>query len=253
MVNLNASHPSVIMWSLGNESLKYAEYFKKAGEVVKQMDPTRPRIFSQWGPDADNGELEVTNHHYPGPTGPNKYRNSKRPVTFDEFCHLNAYNRLELAADPGLRSMWGPLLDQMWNDMYHSQGVLGGAIWAGIDDTFFLPGEKAVGYGTWGPIDGWRREKPEYWGMKKAFSPVKIVQKGNMSADGIVRFHVRTVIISVICRNVPSCGKPGERAAGNNRYGSPLGRRVRNSVAGIFTECGKAGTDGYRCPWFCDR
>ena len=55
MVNLNRSHPSVIMWSLGNESLKYAEYFKKAGEVVKQMDPTRPRIFSQWGPDADNG------------------------------------------------------------------------------------------------------------------------------------------------------------------------------------------------------
>lgn len=190
MVNLNRSHPSVIMWSLGNESLKYAEYFKKAGEVVKQMDPTRPRIFSQWGPDADNGELEVTNHHYPGPTGPDKYRNSKRPVTFDEFCHLNAYNRLELAADPGLRSMWGPLLDRMWNDMYHSQGVLGGAIWAGIDDTFFLPGEKAVGYGTWGPIDGWRREKPEYWGMKKAFSSVKIMQKGNMTADGIVRFHV---------------------------------------------------------------
>lgn len=190
MVNLNRSHPSVIMWSMGNESLKFDEYFKRASEVVKEIDPTRPRIFSQWGPDADNGELEVTNHHYPGPTGPDKYRNSKRPVTFDEFCHLNAYNRLELAADPGLRTMWGRLLDQMWNDMYYSQGVLGGAIWAGIDDTFFLPGERAVGYGTWGPIDGWRREKPEYWGMKKAFSPVKIKQKGNISADGIVRFHV---------------------------------------------------------------
>lgn len=190
MVNLNRSHPSIIMWSMGNESTLFTEYFKQAAEVVKQMDPTRPRIFSQWGPDADNGELEVTNHHYPGPTGPDTYRNSKRPVTFDEFCHLNAYNRLELAAEPGLRSMWGPLLDRMWNDMYRSQGVLGGAIWAGIDDTFFLPGDKAVGYGTWGPLDGWRREKPEYWGMKKAFSPVKIVQKGNLSADGTVRFHV---------------------------------------------------------------
>lgn len=190
MVNLNRSHPSIIMWSMGNESNLFTEYFKKASEVVKQIDPTRPRIFSQWGPDADNGELEVTNHHYPGPKGPDMYRNSKRPVTFDEFCHLNAYNRLELAADPGLRNMWGVLLDRMWTDMYRSKGVLGGAIWAGIDDTFFLPSEKAVGYGTWGPIDGWRREKPEYWGMKKAFSPVKIEQKGNMSADGIVRFQV---------------------------------------------------------------
>ena len=96
---------------------------------------------------------------------------------------------LELAADPGLRNMWGPLLDAMWNDMYHSQGVLGGAIWVGIDDTFFLPGDKAIGYGTWGVIDGWRREKPEYWGMKKAYSPVKLKLAGNVGADGTVRIE----------------------------------------------------------------
>lgn len=190
MVNLNRSHPSVLMWSMGNESLKFKEYFQQAAEAVKQIDPTRPRIFSQWGPDADEGTLEITNHHYPGPEGPDKYRNHKRPVTFDEFCHLNAYNRLELAADPGLRNMWGTLLDAMWNNMYHSKGVLGGAIWVGIDDTFFLPGGKAVGYGTWGTIDGWRREKPEYWGMKKAYSPVKVALKGNMDADGKVRLHI---------------------------------------------------------------
>lgn len=61
MVNLNRSHPSIIMWSMGNESNLFAEYFKRASEVVKQTDPTRPRIFSQWGPDADSGALEVTN------------------------------------------------------------------------------------------------------------------------------------------------------------------------------------------------
>lgn len=190
MVNLNRSHPSVLIWSMGNESNLYEEYFKKAADIVKKIDPTRPRIFSQWGPDADKGDLEITNHHYPGPKGPDMYRKHKRPIVFDEFCHLNAYNRFELSADPGLRSMWGELLDRMWNDMYHSEGVLGGAIWAGIDDTFFLPGNRTVGYGTWGPIDGWRREKPEYWGMKKAFSPVKLTIKGNMNADGKILLNI---------------------------------------------------------------
>lgn len=190
MVNTYRSHPSILMWSLGNESTKFKEYFSEAAKVVKEMDPTRPRIFSQWSPDADEGTLEITNHHYPGPNGPNTYRNYGRPVVFDEFCHINAYNRLELAADPGLRDMWGPLLDAMWNNMYHSQGVLGGAIWVGIDDTFFLPNGKTVGYGTWGTIDGWRREKPEYWNMKKAYSPVKLTLKGNMDNNGAIRLHV---------------------------------------------------------------
>jgi hypothetical protein len=166
MVERDRNHPCVIYWSLANES-KWGKSFEFSAKAVRHVDPSRPRIFSY-------GKCDIRSWHYPAITGPDKVADSHIPVIFDEYCHLNAYNRYELTTDPGVRDAWGKGLTQMWEKMYISQGCLGGSLWAAIDDSFAMPDGTWVGYGTWGPIDGWRRAKPEYWHMKKSYSPVWI-------------------------------------------------------------------------------
>jgi len=72
-----------------------------------------------------------------------------------------------------VRDYWGHFIKRFWENCYTSEGCLGGAIWAGFDEVFLLP-KSPVGYGAWGIVDEWRRQKPEYWHVKKAYSPIRI-------------------------------------------------------------------------------
>jgi len=178
-VAFNRHHPSVIIWSLANES-GWSPHFAEAARMVRAMDPGRPRTFHDqaYGGYNNRGseEIPIANYHYPGPQGPELAVSFRlaRPLYYGEFCHLNCYNRAELAADPGVRDEYGRGFARMWEKVFGSAEVIGGAIWSGIDDVFLLPSGQATGYGEWGPIDGWRREKPEYWHIKKSYAPVRI-------------------------------------------------------------------------------
>ena len=177
MIERDRSHPSILFWSLANES-QWGVNFQKSYDLARQYDPSRPFTFHDQaaGSENNNGSsTDITNQHYPGPDGPKDFADRKRPIWFGEYCHLNAYNRYELWTDPGLRDAWGRGFKTMWDNMYATKAILGGAIWSGVDDTFHLPSGYTVGYGTWGPIDGWRRRKPEYWHVRKVYSPVRII------------------------------------------------------------------------------
>lgn len=43
-----------------------------------------------------------------------------------------------------------------------------------VDTQYAMPGRGIVGDAPWGVVDGWRREKPEFWITKKLHSPVKV-------------------------------------------------------------------------------
>jgi beta-galactosidase len=185
-------HPSVIIWSMGNESY-WSPLWAEVQKRVAALDPTRPITFHDqcWGSyDNNHSTAPIGVFHYPGESGPARCDNENRPTLFGEYCHIECYNRRELVTDPGIRNDWGRPFERMVDLMQAHPGCLGGAIWSGIDDIFDLPDGRLVGYGPWGVIDGWRRNKPEYWLVKNAYSPVRVVNRNAPLPDGVTVLRI---------------------------------------------------------------
>lgn len=206
MVKSFRSHPSVLFWSIGNEST-YGTNFQLCRDWVKTTDTTRPVIFSYPGSiDKEKKMFDILSMHYPGVSGnlsqwgmtTHNFQGHGIPALFDEWAHPACYTYSTLQTDPNIREFWGQSLDRMWNNLFDSPGGLGGAIWGYIDETFALPEPKegvsfwkkfahtakpenyqgnCVGYGEWGIVDVWRRQKPEFWATKKAYSPIRLLKR----------------------------------------------------------------------------
>lgn len=204
MVKSFRSHPSILFWSIGNESV-YGTNFQQCWDWVKATDKTRPVIFSYPGSVGEkepvydilsmhyqdvNGNLNQWNRSTPG------FQGEGIPALFDEWAHPACYTYATLQEDPNIREFWGHSIERMWSGLFDAPGGLGGAIWGYVDETFMLPEPKVgtafwkefartakpedyqgkcVGYGEWGIVDVWRREKPEFWATKKAYSPVRLM------------------------------------------------------------------------------
>jgi hypothetical protein len=207
MVKNHRNHPSIIIWSIGNENT-FGSNFLESYKWMKENDLTRPIIYSYPGQVPDSLPMyELISMHYPSWQGnlsqykieTEGFNSATMPMLFDEWAHVACYNNFELQEDPNVRSFWGQSLDSMWTYLFEAEGGLGGAIWCMLDETFMMPEDldgfnewwgildenvipatfkgPVVGYGEWGIVDTWRRKKPEFWGTKKAYSPTKIYSK----------------------------------------------------------------------------
>lgn len=197
MVQTFRNNPSVIIWSLGNES-RYDENFQQEYIYIKSTDKSRPVIFSYPGTvPADKKCFDILSMHYPAYTRKvfdhnlivANFDNDKIPILNDEWAHVACYNKQTIQTDINVREFWGRSIDSMWINSFAVKGSLGGAIWGMIDETFMMPDtmpgyddwwginpknssinyeSKNIGYGEWGIVDVWRRKKPEFWSVKKS-------------------------------------------------------------------------------------
>lgn len=204
MVKAFRSHPSILFWSIGNESV-YGSNFQQCWDWVKATDRTRPVIFSYPGSVGKRQPIyDILSMHYQDVQGNlDQWNRSTRgfqgegiPALFDEWAHPACYTYATLQEDPNIREFWGHSIEKMWSGLFDAPGGLGGAIWGYVDEIFMLPEPirgsafwkefahtakpegfrgKCVGYGEWGIVDIWRRKKPEFWSTRKAYSPVRLL------------------------------------------------------------------------------
>jgi len=174
LIERDKSHPSVIMWGLGNES-RSGENILKTFRYTSIEDPGRPSMFS-WSHGVNPGEelpYSVYSYHYPDiadknldPASygaavfnsrsliPDRIPQPEIPVIADEYCHL-VISAEELDRDPNVRNFWGESIWRFWEKMFPAEGCLGG-------DLFGLR------------ADNIKEHLPEYWLIKKAYSPVRL-------------------------------------------------------------------------------
>ena len=197
MIEFSRNHPSVIIWSIANESgFEKSRGFRDCYDYVKRIDRTRPVIFSYpWTVKSKPLPYDIFSKHYEKVTA--KLGRSDMPILHDEFAHVPCYNLDDLATDNSCRVFWGESIKRGWDNIFDTDGALGCDIWGAIDDVFYLPEKsmekhqnhlkgECVGYGEWGCIfDTFKRLKPEAYLTKKAYTPIRI-KDASVCGDKII-------------------------------------------------------------------
>ena len=125
-IDSHKNHPSVIVWSLGNEN-PLPKSCEEVGEYAWQLDSTRPYCFPQKGStfrgigfERFPKQVPLYAPHYPT-TGQLRdyYTKTDRPLIFTEYCHT-----LGISFEDH---------DRQWEIIERTPGIAGGSVWEWVD------------------------------------------------------------------------------------------------------------------------
>jgi beta-galactosidase len=185
MVERDKNHPSILIWSLGNESGSGPNHVALA-DWIHQRDDTRPLFYDSAG---DEAYVDILSRMYPKVDVLEKLAQKPgetRPFIMCEYAHA-------MGNSPGN-------LKEYWNIIEKYPRLRGGFIWDWVDQgirRFTDTGEEWFAYGgdygdepssfsfcLNGIIFPDRKIKPAMWEVKKVYQPVKIealdLEKGTL-------------------------------------------------------------------------
>ncbi len=168
------NHPSIIIWSLGNEA-GHGEIFKTNYNWLKQNDSTRP---VQYEPAGMKDYTDIFCPMYPKPEKLIDYSNSNptKPLIMIEYCHA-------------MGNSVGNLQDY-WDIIENHNILQGGFIWDWVDQALeykYDNGNPYLAYGhdyhpdlptdgnflNNGLVDPYRNPHPHLNEVKKVYQPIK--------------------------------------------------------------------------------
>ena len=174
MFHRDKNHPSIIIWSLGNEA-GHGEIFNQTYQYLKREDGTRP---VQYEPAEKANYTDIFCPMYPSIEKLVNYAesNPERPAIMIEYCHA-------------MGNSVGNLQDY-WDIIEEYPVLQGGFIWDWVDQSLEYTNEKGVKYLAYGhdyhpdlPTDGnflnnglvspFRVPHPHLYEVKKVYEPVK--------------------------------------------------------------------------------